>query len=61
MEYDDLCESSNLLKECWERNGEVIKRKRDFRFALRTFEEDVSELKQEYEDCLKRDLTRYLH
>ena len=60
VEYDDLCESSDILKDCSEKNSEVIKRNRPFERELKTFKADVSELKQEYEDCLKQNPTRYL-
>ena len=59
-EYDDLCESTDILKNCWERNGEMLKKNRPFGRELRTLKADVAELKQEYEDCIKLDQTRYL-
>ena len=59
-EYDDLCESCDILDYCWDRNAEVIKKNRPFERELKTFKADVSKLKQEYEDCLKQDLTGYL-
>ena len=59
-EYDDLCESTDILMKCWERNGEMLKKNRPFGRELRTLKADVAELKQEYEDCIKLDQTRYL-
>ena len=59
-EYDDLCASSDILKRCMEKHGEVIKKNRPFERQLKSFKRDVSELKEEYEECLKQDLTRYL-
>ena len=53
LEYDDLRESSDILKDCWDRNGPLLKQNRRFDRELRTLKADVAELKQEYEDCFK--------
>ena len=60
VEYDDLCESSDLLKDCWKKKSEVIKKNRPFERELKIFKADVSELKQEYEECIKLHQTGYL-
>ena len=52
-EYDDLCESTDILENCWERNGEMLKENGPFKRELRSLKADVAELKQEYEDCIE--------
>ena len=59
VEYDDLHESSDILKNCWDKNSPLLKQNRRFDRELRTLKADVAELKQEYEDCFKLDPTRY--
>ena len=59
-EYDDLCESTDILKNCLDKNKEMLKKNRPFGRELRILKADVAELKQEYEDCIKLDQTRYL-